>query len=222
MVTVSHVVDKLINNKVFLQESMNQGVISCNSLATKLKPEIEEELGKEVKHSAIVMALRRYEEKLKKSIKEPSFNYFVETIMKTNMCYIVLRETPSLLPKLFTLYHILDFKKGSILNIVQGNHEVGVITNERYKEKLLDLLKMETVLIVEDGLVAISLMYSKDFTFTPGVVYNVSRFIAWENINIINILHTPTELSLVVNEGDAMKCYKTLQKLVKKSDKKGT
>ncbi len=217
MVTVSHVAEKLINDKVYLQEAMNQGVISYNSLATKFKPEIEEELGREVKHSAVVMAIRRYEEKLKKSIGEPSFNYFVETIMKTNMCYIVLRETPSLLPKLFTLYHIIDFKKGSILNIIQGNHEVGVITNERYKKKLLDLLKMETVLIKAEKLVAISLMYSKDFTFTPGVVYNVSRFIAWENINIINILHTPTELSLVVNEDDAMKCYRTLQKLVKKN-----
>ena len=79
---------------------------------------------------------------------------------------------------------------------------------------------METVLIKDEKLVAISLMYSKDFTYTPGVVYNVSRFIAWENINIINILHTPTELSLVVNEDDAMKCYKTLQKLVKKTNKK--
>ena len=220
MVTISHVAEKLINDKAYLQEAMNQGVISYNSLATKFKPEIEEELGKTVKHSAIVMAIRRYEEKLKKSITEPSFNYFVETIMKTNMCYIVLRETPSLLPKLFTLYHIIDFKKGSILNIIQGNHEVGVITNERYKEKLLDILKMETVLIKDEKLVAISLMYSKDFTYTPGIVYNVSRFIAWENINIINILHTPTELSLVVNEDDAMKCYKTLQKLVKKTNKK--
>ena len=77
---------------------------------------------------------------------------------------------------------------------------------------------METVLIVEEGLVSISLMYSKDFTLTPGVVYNISRFIAWENINIINLLHTPTELSLVVDKKDAMKCYKTLQKLVKKSE----
>jgi len=219
MVTVSHVVEKLMENKLYLQETMHQGVISCNSLATKFKTEIEDELGKEVKHSAIVMALRRYEEKLSKSIREPSFDYFIETIMKTNITYIVLRETPSLLPKLSTLYHVIDFKKGGILNIIQGNNEVGVITNERYKEKLLDLLKMESVYIKVDNLVSISLMYSKDFTFTPGVVYNVSRFIAWENINIINILHTPTELSLVVNEADAMKCYRILQKLVKKQEK---
>lgn len=219
MVTVSYVVSKLINDKIFLQEAMNQGVISYNSLATKLKPEIEAELGKEIKHSAIAMALRRYEETLKKSVKEPSFDYFVETIMKTNMCYIVLRETPSLLPKLFTLYHIIDFRKGGVLNIIQGNHEVGVITNERYKEKLLDILKIETVLREDEDLVSLSLMYSKDFTLTPGVVYNVSRFIAWENINIINILHTPTELALVVDKKDAMKCYKTLQKLVIKSTK---
>lgn len=57
MVTVSHIVNKLVNDKTFLHESMHHGVISNNSLATLLKPEIEIELGKEVKHSAIVMAL---------------------------------------------------------------------------------------------------------------------------------------------------------------------
>ena len=65
-------------------------------------------------------------------------------------------------------------------------------------------------------------MYSKDFTFTPGVIYNVSRFLAWENINIVNILQTQTELSLVVSKKDAMKCYKTLEKLVKKTKERTT
>ena len=217
MVTVSHVAHKLVNDKLFLQEAINHGVVSYNSLATKLQPEIEEELGRKVKHSAVTMALRRYDEKIKKSTRDLSFNYFVESIMKSNICYIVISETPSLLPKLLTLYHFIDFKKGGILNIVQGNHEVGVVTNERHKEKLLDILKMERILNVIEDLVCLSLMYSKDFTFTPGVIYNVSRFLAWENINIVNILQTQTELSLVVSKKDAMKCYKTLEKLVKKT-----
>ena len=59
MVTVSHVVQKIINNRVFVLEAMSKGIISYGSLAKQLKPEIEEELGKEIKLHAVVMALRR-------------------------------------------------------------------------------------------------------------------------------------------------------------------
>jgi hypothetical protein len=60
MVNVSHIVNKLVDDKVFLQEGLHHGVISDTALATVLKYEIEIELGKEVKYSAIVIALRKY------------------------------------------------------------------------------------------------------------------------------------------------------------------
>ncbi|MFX0126079.1 MAG: hypothetical protein ACFFAE_20830 [Candidatus Hodarchaeota archaeon] len=214
MVTVSHIVSKLINDKVFVQEGMHHGVISKTALATKLKADIEMELDKEVKHSAIVMALRRYEDNLKKSIGRPLYNYFSEIVMKTNICQMVVSESLSLLPRLISLYHIIDFKKGGLLHITQGSYQVGVITNEKYREKLVDLLKMEDVVYILDDLVSVSLSYSKDFTFTPGVLYNVARFFAWENINILNIIHTPSELSIIVDNKNALRCYKTVRKFM--------
>jgi len=221
MVTVSHVINKLVDDKIFLQEAMHHGVISKNALAKMLQPEIETELGREVKFSAVVMALRRYEENLKKSIGKPLFNYFSETIMKTNICHIVVSESPSLLPKLLSLYKIIDFKRGGLLHISQGSYQVGIVTNEKYKEKLLELLAMESIIHVLDDLVSISLMYSKDFTFTPGVLYNVVRFITWENINMVNVIHTPSELSIIVDKKNSVRCYKVVDKLMKKKEVKG-
>lgn len=218
MVTVSHVVKKLLNNKKFLQESIHQGVISHPSLAKKLKPEIEEELGEEVKLSAIIMALRRYEEKIK-TIGIREFYYFSEIGMRTNFCYIVAYESSSLLPKILTLYHVIDFKKGGFLNISHGLYQVGIVTNEKYKEKLLDLLKLEDIVHEISDVVIISLTYSKDFTFTPGVLYDVVRFLTWENINLLNVLHTPMNLFLLVNEKDAERCYHILSELMNKTEK---
>jgi len=218
MVTISHIVKKLIRDKPYLQQSINQGIISNSLLAKKIKNDVENELDKEVKYSAIVMALRRHQENLKKSFNESSFNYFEETLVKTEICYVVFKETSTLLPKLFTLYHVIDFKKGGILNIIQGNYEVGVVINNRYKENLFDILKMEKVLFVIDNLISISLLYSKDFTFIPGVIYNVSRILAWNDINIVSILQTPTEMSLVINKKDMAKCFEVLDQF--KSDVK--
>ena len=215
MVTISHVVQNILNKHVFLQEAINYGIVSYNKLAENIKPEIEKELDKKVKHNAVVMALRRYSVKLEKRKDTLSFNYFGETLLKTDICYIVIEESETSLSKIQGLYDMIEFKHGGIFNVIQGNYEIGIITNSRYREKFLDLLINEKILKVVEDLVVISLTYTKDFSFVPGVLYNVSRFIAWENINILNVLHTPKELSFVISKKDAMRCYNTLERLIK-------
>ena len=209
MPTISHIVKDILDRQVFLQEAINRGIVSHNLLAKNLKPEIESTLGKQVKTSAIVMALRRNSDKMEKRFSEPSFSYSIETI-KTDICYVVSEESPTLLSKIQNLCSIVDFRKGGILNIIQGNFEVAIITNKKYKEDLLDLLHDEKVLDTVDDLVSISLTYSKDFLFTPGILYDITRFMAWENINVIDMILTKTEMSLIVYKKDLTRCYKTL------------
>lgn len=219
MVTISHVVKKLINKKKLLNEALTQDIISIAHLAKKIKPEIEQELEKEVKLNAIVMAINRYKDGLD-SYTSPSVQYFRELVMRTNICYIVVNESTALLPKLSTMYHQIDFKKGGFLNIAHGSYQVGIITNEKYKEKLLDLLKMEDIVLTTSEVVMISLTYTKDFTYTPGVLYDVVRLITWENISILNLLHTPSDLFFLIQDKDSTRCYKILDSLLKSKKKK--
>ena len=209
MTTISHAVKEILNRQIFLQEAINNEIVSYNKLANHLKPKIESELGTEAKHSAIVMAIRRHAEKSKDIVQTAKFSYFIETI-KTDICYVSLEESSTLLPKIQTLYSIVDFKKGGILNIIQGNFEITIITNKRYKEELLDILHDEKVLETVDEIVSISLTYSKEFLFIPGALYDVVRLIAWENINIIDIILTSTELSIIIAKKDLMRCYEIL------------
>ncbi len=217
MVTISHIVQKIINDKIFLLEPMSRGIIAYGSLAEQIKPEIEEELKKPVKNHAIVMALRRYSENLKEKHKPITFDFSSEIILKTDMCDISVLRSPSLLNKLKRLYDVVDFEKGDILNIIHGRHEVSVVTNQRYIEKSLNLLTDEKILNIEKNLVSLTLTYSKDFLYTPGVIYNVVRDIAWENINIYEIVSTNTELTFILNKKDGIKAYKVLEKLVGKN-----
>jgi hypothetical protein len=209
MTTISHVVKDILNRQIFLQEAINNNIVSYNRLADHLKTKIETELGHDVKHAAIVMALRRHAEKSKDLLEQPKFNYIVETI-KTDICYIALEGSPDLLDKIQTLYSIVDFKKGGILNIIQGNFEIAVITNKKYQDELLHLLHGEKIIEVVDDLVSISLSYAKHFLFIPGVIYEVIRILTWENINIIEIILTTTEMSIIISKKDLMRCYDTL------------
>lgn len=216
MVTISHVVQKIVNNRIFILEPMSKGIISYVSLAEQIRPEIEEELNKKVKTHAVVMALRRYADTIKKTHKDISFDYSSEIIVKTDMCDIAVLRSSTLLTKLKRLYGIVDFEKGDILNIIHGRHEVVVVTNERYMKKSLDLLIGEKILNVEKNLVSLTLTFSSDFLHTPGVIFNTIRVMAWEDINIFEIVSTNTELTFIVNKKDSVKGYKVLGKLVEK------
>ena len=143
MVTISHVVQNILNKHVFLQEAINHGIVSFNKLADHIKTDIEKELNKKVKHNAIVMALRRYEEKLETKKEKIAFNYFRETLLRTDICYIVIEESETTIRTIQRLYDEINFKHGGIFNITQGNYEISIITNQRYKDRFLELLKDE-------------------------------------------------------------------------------
>ena len=64
MKTISSVVENYIKAKPFLLNSLSQGIINLTSLARVMMPELEKELGKDVKQGAVVMALKRLSEEL--------------------------------------------------------------------------------------------------------------------------------------------------------------
>jgi hypothetical protein len=185
-------------------------------LAEKLKPEIEKELEKKVKLSAVVMALRRHSEELKSKNKPLKFDFSSEIIMKTNICDIAVVKSPILLSKLKELQSIVSYEKGDTLNIIHGTAEISIITNQKYKEKVLKLFKNEKIINIEENLVALSLRFSKEFFYTPGIISSIIRKLAWEGVNIFEIVSTFTELTIITGKKDAVKGYNALDSMMEK------
>ncbi len=218
MVTASHLVKKIVSENSFLMEAMSKELISYGNLADQLKPEIEKELGKKVKETAIIMALRRYADELQsfdKKIKK--FRFQGEILMRTNIMDFNVVKSGSLLNKIKNLYTLADFGRGDTLNIILGNNEVSIVTNEKYKEKLSNFLKGEKILDKKFDLVALTIAFEgKDFLITPGTIFTAIRKLAWEQINIFEIVSTMTELTFILGKDDSMKAYNVLQGLVGK------
>ncbi len=217
MVTVSHLVKKLLENKPFLLEGLGKGIISHGNLADELKPKIERELGKKVKDAAIIMSLRRYSEELDKKdflTKKPSFSG--EMMIKTNICDFNVVKTPSLLAKIKSIYNLVELERGDFLNIISGNNEVSIAINEKHQNKITALLKGEKILNKESDLVALTIIFSGDFIHTPGIVFQAVRKLAWENINIFEIISTLTELTFIISKKSSMKAYEVLGEVLGK------
>jgi len=217
-VTVSHLVKKIVGENSFLMEAMGKELISYGNLAEQLKQEIEKELGKKIKEPAIIMALRRYADDLRDFDKKTRrFRFEGEILMRTNIMDFNIVKSNSLLNKIKNLYGLIDFERGDVLNIILGNNEVSIITNEKYKEKLSNFLKGEKIINKEFDVVSLTLSFrSKDFIYTPGVVFTAVRNLAWNNINILEIVSTMTELTFILKKKDSIKAYNILSSLVGK------
>ena len=218
MVTISLIVKKIVSQQPFVEEGLANGIISIANLAEHLLPKIEHELGKKAKQAAVVMALRRYSEEIaehRKKTTKPDFSG--EILLKTNICDFTFVKSPSLLAKLKTIFNLVDFERGDTLNVILGNNEASIITNEKYAEKLTKFLQGEKIINREHGMVALTIVFSgDDFFYTPGAIFNASRKLAWEDINIYEIVSTMTELTFILSKNDSMKAYEVLQKLVSK------
>jgi len=215
MVTISHLVEKIVNERPLLFQAMEQGIVSFANLAEHLEPEIEKELNKKVQRSAIVMALRRFSDKIKTKTIIPKFDFNSEIILKTHILDIAVRKSPELFKIFQKLQKIVDYQAGDTLNIINGNNEVSIVTNLKYLNKLKEILKDEKIIKIEKDLVALSLSFSEKFLYTPGVIATVVRHLTWENINIYELISTFTELTFIISGKEATKGYKVMEKIVK-------
>ena len=216
MPTVSHIVKKIVSEQPFVEEALGNGIISIANLAENMMPRVEKEFGSKVKQAAVVMAIRRYAEEIAGHRKKTkSFNYAGEIIMKSNICDFTVIKSNTLLAKLKNIHNLVNFERGDTLNVIVGNNQVSVIINEKYMKKLEKFLSGEKILNKENGLVSLTIIFtSDDFLHTPGIIFDIVRKLAWEGINIYEIVSTMTELSFILSKDDSMKAYEVLQEIV--------
>jgi len=214
MPTVAHIVEHIVNERPLLQEAIIEDIVSFGSVAENIKNDVEKHLDKEVKHSAIVMALRRTAEKVRKRSPQAMFDYNSEIFMKTNVCDIGVLKSPTFFSKLNKIYSIVDYEKGDSLNIIQGNYEVSIIANEKFAENIENALEGEKIVRTEKGLVIVGLNFPQEYVDQPGVIATITRKLAWNGVNILEVVSTFKELNFVVDKKDATKAYNALSELI--------
>ncbi len=215
MVTISQVVKKFVNELPYVHECLGKGMLSYAYTAEYLKPKVEEELGVKVKTSAVMMALRRYgEEIVRKYDSKTPFDYRSEVALKSGIVDIAIQRSPTLFAKLKSLYTSTDYEKGDVLNIIHGNQEISLITNEKNKDKVLKILDGEKILHVEPKLAQLSLRFPRDYIYVPGVILQMVRSLNWYNVNIFEIVSTLTEVNFIISEKESVKGYTALRDLV--------
>jgi aspartokinase len=198
MVTIAHIVGKILSEKPFLDESLEKGIISFGGLADLILPDLEKELGKKVKHSAVMMAIRRYQPRSKLNI----YDKRVEVTASTGIFEVTVHKshnTPEIMEKIYSL---------DVLSVVTGTKEISIIARNKKKEQILDILK--DIKQIEEDLAAVMIPISKEAVNSVGMFYHFTKLLAWENISIIEVVSTLTEASFIIKKDDLPRAIKAL------------
>lgn len=215
MVTVANTVNKIMINLPFIQEAMAKNIINYGGLAELLKPEIEIELNKKIKLSAISMALRRFHDDNKgKRYRRIALTGESGFSIKSNLFEISVQKSPTIFKTLTKLYEKVNFDLGDVLNIIQGNYEVLIITNVKYKKNFIKTLIHEKIKLTNDNLAALSMVMPKHCISSPGFFFIITKVLAWHNINIVDMVNTATELTLILSNKDVTKAYNLFQEMI--------
>jgi len=215
MRTIAQVVDTLVKEKPFLVESLTEGLINLSSLARMLQPDIETELRKEVQSGAIIMALKRLvptlqitqDMKLKKMLSSIG-----DLILRSNLSDYSFKNSDSLMSCQIELMNIIGSDNEIFYTIVQGVHETSIVASSVLQEAIDSIFKDEKLIIKQENLSSITLKLPQGNVMQPGLYYFILKQLAWEGINIVEIVSTSHEFTLLVNDEDIDRAFLVIKK----------
>ena len=216
MKTISSVVEHYIKTKPFLLSALSQGIINLTSLARNMMPELEAEIGKDVKQGAVVMSLKRLSEDLDFRV-----NHKIVKVLK-GIGEITVRS--SLTDYTFAVSDTILNKQAELISNINSNPEVFYTSSRGVNETnivvsssinhLVDRLFADEKLIERtDSLASITVKLPKDNISTPGVYYYIFQRLAWEGIIINEVISTSYEFTILVSEQEVDVAFKVIKDL---------
>ncbi|MDP2161402.1 MAG: aspartate kinase [Flavobacterium sp.] len=216
MKTISSVVEHYIKTKPFLLSALSQGIINLTSLARNMMPELEQELGKDVKQGAIVMALKRLSEDL-----DFRLNHRILKVLK-NLGEITVRS--SLTDYTFAVSETILDKQADLISEInayqdifytssRGVNETNIVVSDVVSHLVLKHFANERLFQKQDKLASITVKLPKDNVSVPGVYYYIFQRLAWEGISINEVISTSNEFTVLVSEEEVDLAFKVIKDL---------
>ena len=219
MKTISSVVENYIKNKPFLSTALSEGIINLTSLSRRIKPEIELVLKKQIRSGAIVMALKR----ISSSLEFVSTQKILKVLknigditVRSNLIDYSFKVSDSLLSCQAKFLSEIDNPQLIFYTSSRGVTESNIIISNEMKEKMEAYFEKEILIKKTDNLSSISIKLPVENVSIPGIYYFIFQKMSWEGINIIEVISTSNEFTIVLddkNVNDAFKIIKNLKSL---------
>jgi hypothetical protein len=215
MVTISQYVKHYVQERPFLEQALAEGIINHAALAEKLMPLIEKDMRLNPKFSAVNMAIRRLSETLySKQRADSSQKFESDIVVKNNIVDVFLHKNQTIIERIEQLQKDIAKDKNLILNVIFGVHEINLIINEKYVDMVVEYFAPSHIKKIIKGIASITVTLSPQTLNDIGIFYLFLKELSWNNIPVIDIISTYTEVTFVVYETDLNRAFGVVSRLV--------
>lgn len=216
MTTISETVTEIVSRKPFLEETLASGLINLSSLAREIHPEVCAKLNKDVKHGAIVMALKRLKPTINFQINlrvKKVINLLGDIIVRSSLADYTFRNSPTLIVAQTKLLDIISKRTEIFYAFSQGIYETTLILSDSIDDEVRALFARESMTYNFRNLSSITIKLPEENSQVFGVYYHILKKLAYEGINILEIVSTTHEFTVIVNDEDVDSAFSVLKNL---------
>lgn len=200
--------------------SLGEGIVNYSALARKLMPKLSDKLGKKLNEESVIVAIKRYSDEMGHQEAEKSYlDMFANSqiTLQDNMCYTHFKKNKEVIEKVDKLFSAEDWKLGEMRVLIHGADQVMVIMKEnRVRELLKELDESVINSFSQSSLLTLNLPYESYSTY--GIIAEVTSLLAKQGISL-ELISSPPDLHILVDEKDAERTYSTFKQLIKDSQK---
>ena len=216
MVNIGKITEEIINRSPFLRESITENLINVSALARKIKPEIEEIIQKEVNEGAIVMAIKRmtpgYYHRINLKIQN-FMGSLGDFLIRSDLEDFTFENSDTLTTRQGEIMGFLKSEKDAFYTFCKGVNESSIITSSSLSNQIKEVLKYEKLKSHNADLAAITIKLPKINTEISGIYYYILKHLAWNGINLIEVVSTANEFTVVVKSEDIDGAFSVLMQL---------
>jgi len=216
MDSIGKITEDIINRSPFLREAITDNLINISALARKLKPEIESRMGKPVKEGAIVMTIKRMSPGLYYRLNIKITNMMSELgdfLVRSNLSDFTYENSESLKNAQTDFIQLLRKENDNFYTISQGLSETTFIVSASQNEIVKEFFKKEKLKAHSEKLASVTVKLPTVNTEIYGIYYYILKQLAWEGINIVQVVSTSNEFTIVVNQAEIDIAFKILMNL---------
>lgn len=216
MKTISSVVEHYIKTKPFLLSALSQGIINLTSLSRNMMPELEQELGKDVKQGAVVMALKRLSEELDFRVNHKILKVLKnigEITVRSSLIDYTFAVSETILDKQAALISEINKENGIFYTSSRGVNETNIVVSNSVGFLVDKHFSGEKLIQKLDNLASITVKLPKENVSIPGIYYFIFQRLAWEGIIINEVISTSNEFTILVSEEEVDVAFKVIKDL---------
>ena len=133
-----------------------------------------------------------------------------DIIVRSNLADYAFVNSPTLYERQAKLLDRVRAMKDVFCTFSQGIYETTLVVSSSIVKLVDEIFAEETEIAKTENLSSITVKLPAENTICPGVYYYIFKELAWDNINIAEVISTTNEFTVVIGDEDIHRAFTIL------------